>query len=140
MKKTLGRVERFRVSFGPLASDRSAGRNGAFLIPPKTVGRDGFPEPLKVICSDGADWPAEMGETPWEHVSASWPDRCPTWLEMCRVKDLFFDEGETVLQFHPSKRSYVNVHEFCLHLWRPCDGGFPVPPTCAVGPIASRIR
>lgn len=55
----------------------------------------------------------------WEHVSVSLHTRCPNWREMCFVKDLFWDEEEEVIQLHPKKSQYVNVHEFCLHMWKP---------------------
>lgn len=54
----------------------------------------------------------------WEHVSVSLYNRLPTWDEMCLVKSLFWDEEETVIQFHPKKSQYVNQHPFCLHLWK----------------------
>lgn len=34
---------------------------------------------------------------PWEHVSVSLHDRCPTWDEMSLVKDLFWLPTETVI-------------------------------------------
>lgn len=64
----------------------------------------------------------------WEHVSVSRRDRCPTWDEMCQVKDLFWDDEDCVVQYHPPKSSYVNLHPFCLHLWRRVNGdGEEVP-------------
>ena len=75
---------------------------------------------LHVIADDGA-------ESDWEHVSVSLPDRCPTWEEMCRVKDLFWPPDETVIQFHPRKTRYVNLHPFCLHLWRKCGTQYDLP-------------
>lgn len=65
---------------------------------------------LRVIASDGLGW---------DHVSVSLATRCPTWDEMCAVKSLFFDDEEVVMQLHPAKSQYVNLHPFCLHLWRP---------------------
>ena len=64
----------------------------------------------------------------WDHVSVSLANRCPTWEEMCFVKDLFFWPGEWVLQYHPAKGDYVNCHPFVLHLWRPQDQAIPRPP------------
>lgn len=64
----------------------------------------------------------------WEHVSVSHPFRCPTWGEMCRVKDLFWSGGETVLQFHPMQSEYVNTCENCLHLWKQAKVNHPLPP------------
>jgi len=64
----------------------------------------------------------------WEHVSVSRKHRIPRWEEMCFVKDLFWDEEETVVQFHPRKTEYKNVHPYCLHLWRRKDLIYELPP------------
>ena len=64
----------------------------------------------------------------WEHVSVSSVRRVPTWDEMCWVKGLFFSSNETVVQYHPRARDYVNYHPNCLHMWRWCGGAFPTPP------------
>ena len=99
-------------------------RRGTAIIPgPKGVN-------LKVIFSDGR--PAY----PWDHVGVSLylpPSRAlsmrvPTWDEMCFVKDLFFDEEEAVVQFHPPESHYVNLNKWVLHLWRAHDFEFPMPP------------
>jgi hypothetical protein len=55
----------------------------------------------------------------WQQVSVSLPNRCPNWREMCFVKDLFWDENEECIQFHPKKSDYVNLHEYTLHMWKP---------------------
>ena len=70
----------------------------------------------------------------WDHVSVSMPTVTPTWRMMCFIKDLFFDEDETVLQYHPAKSDYVNYHPHCLHMWRLRDVAFPTPPTWMIGP------
>lgn len=58
----------------------------------------------------------------WEHVSvAPYDGHTPTWDEMCQIKDIFFDDEEVVLQFHPKKSQYVNMMGNSLHLWRPKD-------------------
>jgi hypothetical protein len=99
-------VERGRELTGRYASLPDSGPNGRFFI--KT--QDG--ETLLVLASNG------MG---WEHVSISLPyrKRCPTWEEMCWIKDLFWDPEEVVVQYHPAKSQYVNLHPFALHLWKP---------------------
>jgi hypothetical protein len=79
---------------------------------------------LRILFSDG------MG---WDHVSVSRPDRCPTWPEMCLVKDRFFDPDDCVVQFHPPQSMYVNDHPHCLHLWRWRGGEFPMPDPIMVG-------
>lgn len=80
---------------------------------------------FRVQASDGADW---------EHVSVSLnKNRCPTWEEMCMIKNLFWDEEDCVIQFHPPKSEYVNNHPYCLHLWRPINENIKTPPTNLVG-------
>ena len=69
----------------------------------------------------------------FEHVSVSLGHRCPTWEEMCKVKDLFFDDEDVVVQFHPKKSEYVNLSQFCLHLWRWTRGEFPMPGKIEIG-------
>lgn len=56
----------------------------------------------------------------------------PSWNDMCFIKDLFFEEHETVVQYHPAKTEYINNHPHCLHLWRPV-GEFPIPNKLMVG-------
>lgn len=55
----------------------------------------------------------------WDHVSVSRRDRTPTWEEMDRIKRRIFRDDEVVMQLHVSDGRKVNVHEHCLHLWRP---------------------
>ncbi len=55
----------------------------------------------------------------WGHLSVSLDDRCPTWKEMCAVKNTFFDDEEICIQLHPKKSDYLNIHNFCLHIWQP---------------------
>jgi hypothetical protein len=68
----------------------------------------------------------------WEHVSVHGVDAdgkqyTPSWDEMCFVKDIFFEEQDVVIQIHPKKRDYVNLHQHCLHLWRSLDGSLNLP-------------
>lgn len=123
------RLEAVRIRRGRFGSDASYGLNGAFAF----TGPVGMR--LRVIASDGMD-PVAQG---WEHVSVSCEhsNRCPNWPEMCFVKDLFWDETETVLQFHPARSNYVNHHPTTLHLWRHRSWvimPFAVPPSILVGP------
>ena len=64
----------------------------------------------------------------WEHVSVSLRNRCPTWDEMCLVKDIFWMDDECVVQFHPPKNEYINVHPYCLHLWKKIGEKADLPP------------
>lgn len=95
---------------------------GLFFVPFK-VGQT----PLKVMAS-----PFD-GQEEWEHVSASLPNRCPTWEEMAYLKSLFWKPEDTVLQFHPPESEYVNNHRYCLHLWRNTKTQIPTPPSILVG-------
>jgi hypothetical protein len=84
---------------------------------------------LKIIAS-----PGDAHESiPWEHVSVSCSNRCPNWIEMSFVKDLFWDAEDAVMQLHPPKSQYINQHPYCLHLWRPLTQIIPLPPMIAVG-------
>jgi len=46
---------------------------------------------------------------------------------------LFWDAEDVVIQYHPAKSEYVNVHDNCLHLWRPVGVELPTPPRELVG-------
>lgn len=116
--------ERYRVTTGRMATSAGVGNNGLFLIPTNKYG-----PPLRVVASDG------MG---WEHVSVSLPRQTPTWDDMCRVKDLFWDKEDPVIQYHPAASQYVNFHKHTLHLWRPIGQEIPVPPPALIGPIIER--
>ena len=69
----------------------------------------------------------------WEHISVSNEKHIPSWKVMSKIKDLFFNENETVVQFHPPKSEYVNIHKNCLHLWRSLEEEIKTPPTIFLG-------
>ncbi|MGZ3689410.1 MAG: DUF7694 domain-containing protein [Bdellovibrionota bacterium] len=70
----------------------------------------------------------------WEHVSVdTGRRRSPNWQEMCFVKDLFWDEEECVVQYHPALSQYVKMHRYRLHLWKPKGVALPAPPSSMVG-------
>lgn len=69
----------------------------------------------------------------WDHLSLSFRDRCPIWKEMCEAKDIFFEEDEVCVQYHPKKSEYINNHSYCLHIFRPQKETLPVPPYWMVG-------
>lgn len=83
---------------------------------------------LKVIVSAACD------EAPWDHVSVSKKNRCPNWLEMCKIKDLFFDPDEAAMQIHPPANDYIDCHPYCLHIWKPMNQEIPLPPSIMVAP------
>lgn len=115
-----------------IGSTKDNGNNGAFIIH-QSNGRD-----LWIIASDATLW-EEAGFTgiKWEHVSVHAYDGkrtlTPRWEEMCKIKDIFWDEEDVVIQFHPRKSEYINNHPNTLHLWRPIGIDLPTPPKGTVG-------
>jgi hypothetical protein len=108
-----------RITEGPVKSDRSFGNNGAFLLDSCEPGWQ-----LVLIAAQ------DQG---WEHVSVhattrTGRNRTPTWREMSFIKDLCWDDDDVVVQYHPRKAEYVNLHPHVLHLWRPIDLVMPTPP------------
>lgn len=72
----------------------------------------------------------------WEHLTVSpQPQRgkTPEWDVMCAVKNIFWDEEEACIEYHPRKSQYVNNNECCLHIWRPINETIPEPPTILLG-------
>ena len=61
------------------------------------------------ICVSGGEW---------EEVSTSYDSRCFSYEEMARVKDDVFGKNEIAMQIHPAKSFYINLHKYCLHLFR----------------------
>jgi len=120
MRADWSHLEKWRVvaQSDPWATDKGD-RFGAFIIP-KATGQ------LRMLASEGDE------EVPWEHVSVSLADRCPTWAEMSYVKSLFWGPDETVMQLHVPDAEHKNHHPYCLHLWRPTNAEIPRPPNYAV--------
>jgi hypothetical protein len=112
-------LNKHRLTRPPWISKPSDGFNGAFEF--QVLGR-----PIRVIASDGEGW---------EHVSVSQSGshKPPSWDVMSAVKNLFWEEDQCAIEFHPPRKDYVNNHPGCLHLWRPTDGRFPRPPANLVG-------
>lgn len=116
--------------FGTTAED---GCNGFFVVP-LSKSLQGTTRTALCIISDGNE------EIPWEHVSvrisegrgSGFHDCLPTWMEMVAIKDMFWGEDEVVMQVHPAKDNYVNVHPCVLHLWKPLKAEIPLPPIIAV--------
>ena len=114
MRKNFTHIEKEHERFKhPIFKNYGNDQNGCFRI------RSPFDNCMMTVIasSDGV----------WEHVSVSKINRIPTWKEMCFIKDLFFRKDETVVQFHPKKTEYKNLHKYCLHLWRN-KKGHELPP------------
>lgn len=69
----------------------------------------------------------------WEHLSISMPNKTPSWEQMCIMKDIFWDKDECCVQYHPKEEDYVNMHQHCLHIWKPIEEKLPIPPSILVG-------
>jgi hypothetical protein len=130
MRTDFSHLEQFRhTKLGEPLATKERDHFGAFFVP---YGKIGF----VIIVSDGAEEGPGKG---WEHVSARVKgtneknDRCPTWEEMCWIKQLFWEDEECVIQYHPPRSEYVNNHSFVLHLWKRTDSEFLRPPSILVG-------
>lgn len=111
-----------RLTKGEMGSDASYGNNGVFII------RLSVTAVIHCIASDSGGW---------EHVSAHVADkakmRMPTWPEMCKVKDIFWEAEDVCVQFHPKQSEYVNNHPYVLHIWRKKGRPYVGPPYYLVG-------
>lgn len=113
-----------RITYGIMGSGNHYGNNGAFQI--NLSNRSD----AMVVASDGEGW---------EHVSvrmvdrSTGQDRTPTWAEMCKIKSIFWDDEDCVIQYHPPKSEYVNNHPHVLHMWRPTGVTIPMPDSTLVG-------
>jgi hypothetical protein len=116
-------LDRFRIVVGKMRSPLGEDY-GSFAIP------NALGQTLVVIASN-AD---PMHNVHWEHVSVSLRNRCPNWPEMSLIKALFWNDDETVVQYHPPRAEYVSYHPHCLHLWLPVGIEIPRPPAWMVGP------
>lgn len=114
--RDLHMLDKYRAKASELYRCGAVGDSGNGCFKVYVAGRSFF-----VIASDGGGW---------EHVSVSPCNqkRCPTWEEMCAIKDMFFYPFECVVQYHPPESDYVNLHPHCLHLWRPTAAELPRPP------------
>ena len=108
-----------------MASPDSYGMAGSFIIP------IGLKRRAVVVSCNGDNGSG------WEHVSVhiiqgKKRQETPTWNDMCFIKNLFWSDDEVVIQFHPRKSEYVNVHNHCLHMWRSLNEELLTPPNLLV--------
>lgn len=111
------KLDRYRATHPTLGSTPSGMNYGYFVR-----------GPLNIISSGTPDRDEDDPITRWEHVSVSCQNRTPTWEEMKTVKEMFWKDDETVVQFHPRQSEYVNIHEHVLHLWRIAGVNHELPP------------
>lgn len=119
------RLEQYREKGHP-ANFQIDSNDGFFIIPHYKVAM----HEIRCLVSSGCGW---------EHVSVTIAPvnkastRCPTWEEMCFVKDMFWNKDEVVIQYHPAEKDYVSMHPYCLHLWKPIGVILPTPDPLMVG-------
>jgi hypothetical protein len=117
---------RVRARITEYGSTDADGMNGAFIIPFHDERKS---YQLGCIASD------QLG---WEHVSVTDQTSrrsqqiCPTWPMMCRIKRAFWDDDETVMEYHVPMSEWINEHPGCLHLWKPIGIEIPRPPSLFV--------
>lgn len=122
--KNLNTLDQYRRPYMGMAGDELCG----FFVIPSENGK--FKYCVIAVSNEGWDHVSISIRTPNEENPIN---RCPKWDEMCFIKNLFFDEEETVIQYHPAKKDYINNHPYVLHLWRPTDEVLPTPPTWMIG-------
>ena len=62
-----------------------------------------------------------VDQEPWLHVSYSRASRLPSWEDTKQVKADFIGDNEAIIVL-PKVEDYVNIHQFCLHLWHSVNG------------------
>jgi hypothetical protein len=96
----------------PVAGESPAGEMyGFFVFDAKDA--------IAVMSSGEADNDPTVYASDWEHISVARANRIPSWDDMKRMKELFWDDDECVVQFHPPKADYVNIQPYVLHIWKP---------------------
>ena len=113
-----------------LISKLEWGNSGMFVVPREVHRQTVY---LRCMVSDGVGW---------DHVSVSLnvdkPKRCPSWNEMCFIKELFWEVEDCVIQFHPPANEYVSMHHYVLHLWKSQEYEHKTPPMVLVGTPKSK--
>lgn len=59
-------------------------------------------------------------EVGW-HISISGPNRYPTWDEVSHARYTLIPDDINMAMMLPKKQDYVNVHDYCFHLWQMPD-------------------
>lgn len=105
------RAEPFRV---PTPDGVDADSEDGFFV----VKNHGFREINVVVSTEGG----------WDLVSVMTRGSSPTWDEMCLVREIFFRDDETAIQYSVPKPERISTHKFALHWWRPHTLELPRPP------------
>ncbi len=87
-----------------------------------TFGPDGYAYTKLLVSLHVIETRANCEGKEWLHVSVSYPDKLPTYDDLCEVKKTFIGDERTALQIFPPKVKHVNIHNYCLHLFCCLDG------------------
>lgn len=109
-------IDRFRRVHSTRGASEPGKNYGYFVFP--------FLGAQLHVISSGSD----VNNSEWEHISVSLSNRTPTWAEMKYIKEFFWGDDETVVQFHPKQQNYVNKMPYCLHLWKKIGIDYELPP------------
>ena len=125
-------LEQGRVRSGPWATTPEWGLTGLFVLQYPTgdglrIGSHTGDGNMVAVDHPSGDRHVFSASTGWEHVSVQADRGTPTWDEMCFVKNLFWDQEECVIEYHPPLSEYVKCNPYCLHLWRPRHATIPTP-------------
>lgn len=119
MRKSFEHLEEFRCKDYSIWSSEKGDTFGVFII---RIGSYA----LLCIVGDGHFW---------DHVSVTVRDkkgrqikRLPNYNELCKVKNLFFEDDEIVVHYFVPATDHVNINDWCLHLWKHQQKPFPRPP------------
>ena len=69
----------------------------------------------------------EASSRQWLHLSFSRADRMPDYADLQLVRRELIGTDRLSVQFFPAAEEYVNLHNFCLHLWAPWNFEVIVP-------------
>lgn len=72
--------------------------------------------PTDFMVSAGVEETERWG--PLLHASMSYGDHLPSWEEIKLVREAIFPLEVDTAMILPRQSDYVNVHNFCLHLWQ----------------------
>lgn len=128
--------EKYREITGKLATTKEAGPNGVFHIP---IYKDRFFTGRQITI--GNLQCIASNEKGWEHLTVAvvnnskseMAKRKPTIDEIEKVKNLFWDDTDTVVIFFPDKTKYHNPFPTVVHLWRQIGSIYSLPTEIMTG-------
>lgn len=110
--------EDHRVRVGNMRTTEEHGNNGVFKI------IEGYRSEVQIVC-------IASDQNGWENVSVAVKKNgktiSPTHGQMQKVKELFWEAEDCVMQFYPPKSQSPKKGSKILYLWRKAGENFAVP-------------